>query len=86
VENVRAVDANNTLVGESNSVTQTIQASSDSISSSTEQNLKTKGISHVEVGVGSGISSSTLKNDTVSRKAFALQDKVIFVLNSIFTK
>ncbi|XP_030956875.1 serine/threonine-protein kinase dst1-like [Quercus lobata] len=76
VENIRGVDANNTLVGESNSVTQTIRASSDSVSSSTEQNLKTTGVTHVEVGGGSGINSSTLKNDTVSRKAFALQDKL----------
>ncbi|KAF3972963.1 hypothetical protein CMV_003577 [Castanea mollissima] len=76
VESIRGVDANNTLVGESNSVTQTIRASSDSVSSSTEQNLKTTGITHVEVGGGSGINSSTLKNDTVSRKAFALQDKL----------
>ena len=77
MENIRGVDVNNILVGESNSVTQTIRASSDSVSSSTEQNLKTTGITHVEVGGGSGINSSTLKNDTVSRKAFALQDKVI---------
>lgn len=77
MENIRAVGANNNLVGESNSVTLTIQASPNSVSSSTEQNLKTKGISQAELGGGSGISRSTLKNDTVSRKAFALQDKVI---------
>jgi len=86
VENIRGVDVNNTLVGESNSVTQTIRASSDFVSSSTEQILKTKGISHEKLGGGSSIRSSTLKNDTVHRKAFALQDKVIFELNSIFTK
>ncbi|XP_030956874.1 serine/threonine-protein kinase dst1-like [Quercus lobata] len=76
VENIRGVDVNNTLVGESNSVTQTIRASSDFVSSSTEQILKTKGISHEKLGGGSSIRSSTLKNDTVHRKAFALQDKL----------
>nr|XP_023894961.1 serine/threonine-protein kinase 24-like [Quercus suber] len=76
VENIRGVDVNNTLVGESNSVTQTIRASSDFVSSSTEQILKTKGISHEKLGGGSSIRSSTLKNDTVRRKAFALQDKL----------
>jgi hypothetical protein len=77
VENIRGVGANNKFVGESNSVTLTVQESPDSVSSSTEQNLKTKGISQAELGGGSGISHSTLKNDTVSRKTFALQDKVI---------
>lgn len=77
MENTRGVGANNNLVGESNSVTLTIPTSPYSVSSSTEQNLKTKGISQAELGGGSGISRSTLKSDTVSQKAFALQDKVI---------
>jgi hypothetical protein len=77
VKNIRGVGANNNLVGESNSVTLTTQTSPYSGSSSTEQNLKTKGISQAELEGGSGISRSTLKNDTVSQKAFALQDKVI---------
>ncbi|KAM3707003.1 hypothetical protein ACB098_03G192300 [Castanea mollissima] len=76
VENIRGIDVNNTLVGESNSVTQTIRASSDFVSSSTEQILKTQGIIHEKLGGGSSIRSSTLKNDTVRRKAFALQDKL----------
>ncbi|KAG2706930.1 hypothetical protein I3760_05G125400 [Carya illinoinensis] len=41
-----------------------------------EENLKTKVIPQAELGGGSGISSGTLNNDTVSRKAFALQDKL----------
>lgn len=76
VGNIRSIDATNTSVGESSSVTLPSKASPHSISSSTEQNLKAKVISQAEVGGGSGISSSTLKNDTVSRKAFALQDKL----------
>lgn len=83
--NIRSIDATNTSVGESSSVTLPSKASPHSISSSTEQNLKAKVISQAEVGGGSGISSSTLKNDTVSRKAFALQDKVIFILNATLT-
>ncbi|KAK4598857.1 hypothetical protein RGQ29_016058 [Quercus rubra] len=43
---------------------------------STEQIVKTKGISHEKLGGGSSIRSSTLKNDTVRRKAFSLQDKL----------
>lgn len=50
-----------------------------------EENLKTKVIPQAELGGGSGISSGTLNNDTVSRKAFALQDKVMLVLSPIFT-
>ncbi|XP_068327175.1 serine/threonine-protein kinase 1-like [Pyrus communis] len=49
-------------------VTHTLQAS--------EQSIKTKGISQVQVGDPSGISSGTVKNETVSRKAFAMQDKL----------
>ncbi|XP_009356427.2 serine/threonine-protein kinase dst1 [Pyrus x bretschneideri] len=41
-----------------------------------EQSLKTKGISQVQVGGPSSISSGTVKNETVSRKAFAMQDKL----------
>ncbi|KAF8399628.1 hypothetical protein HHK36_015500 [Tetracentron sinense] len=37
---------------------------------------KTDGISQLQVGGGSGVSSSPLKSTTVSRKAFALQDKL----------
>ncbi|CAN6727502.1 unnamed protein product [Malus baccata var. baccata] len=41
-----------------------------------EPSLKTKGISQVQVGGPSSISSGTVKNETVSRKAFAMQDKL----------
>ncbi|XP_057448094.1 serine/threonine-protein kinase 1 isoform X2 [Lotus japonicus] len=43
---------------------------------STEENFKTKGSLRAQTGIGSGMSTSTLKNETVSRKAFALQDKL----------
>ncbi|VVA24142.1 PREDICTED: serine/threonine-kinase [Prunus dulcis] len=69
VENAGGVSLHSISVGEPHSVTQTIQASSRSILGSSEQNLKTKG--QVE-----GQSSGTLKNETVNRKAFAMQDKL----------
>lgn len=78
MENAGGVSLHSISVGEPHSVTQTIQASSRSILGSSEQNLKTKG--QVE-----GQSSGTLKNETVNRKAFAMQDKVIFVLNFMVT-
>lgn len=71
-----SVAENNNLVGDSHP-TQTMQSSSPSLLSYTGQDLKTKA---TKAQVESG--SSTLKNEAVSRKAFALQDKVILVLNS----
>lgn len=74
------VDADNTLVGESNTVTLANKASPHTISGSTKQNLKTKGLCQTELEVGSGTIRRTLNNDTVSQKAFALQDRVVFIL------
>jgi len=55
--------------------TDTVQPSLPYVSTSTEQNLKTKGTYRSQAGIGSGIKNSTLTNETVNRK-FALQDKV----------
>ncbi|KAM1082197.1 hypothetical protein ACFX13_021230 [Malus domestica] len=49
-------------------VTHTLQAS--------EQSIKTKSTSQVQVGGPSSISSGKVKNEAVSRKAFAMQDKL----------
>lgn len=56
--------------------TDTIQSSLPHVSNSTEQSLKTKGSYRAHAGIGSDINNSTLKNETVSCKSFALQDKV----------
>lgn len=77
VDGAAGVALNNKLVGESHHLTHTIQPSS-------AENLKTK-ISQGQIGSGRDTGSGTLKSETVSKKAFALQDKVIFVLNSLFT-
>lgn len=77
MDGAAAVALNNKLVGESHHLTHTIQPSS-------AENLKTK-ISQGQIGSGRDTGSGTLKSETVSKKAFALQDKVIFVLNSLFT-
>lgn len=76
VDGAAGVALNNKLVGESHHLTHTIQTSAE--------NLKTK-ISQGQIGSGRDTGSGTLKSETVSKKAFALQDKVIFVLNSLFT-
>jgi hypothetical protein len=82
LDNATGVAANNPLVGESLPALQTIQTSTPEVSGYSEQNLKKNTISKAHVEGGGGLGSSTLKNETVSGKAFALQDKVIFILNS----
>lgn len=82
MDNATGVAANNPLVGESHPALQTIQTSTPEVSGYSEQNLKKNTISKAHVGGGGSLGCSTLKNETVSRKAFALQDKVIFILNS----
>lgn len=77
VDGAAGVALNNKLVGESHHLTHTIQPSS-------AENLKTT-ISQGQIGSGRDTGSGALKSETVSKKAFALQDKVIFVLNSLFT-
>ncbi|XP_035542121.1 uncharacterized protein LOC108989359 [Juglans regia] len=73
---IRSILVSPTLVGESNFVTLANKASPHTISSSTKQNLKTKGLCQTKLEVGSSIIRSTLNNDIVSQKAFALQDKL----------
>ncbi|KAL3032989.1 hypothetical protein AAZX31_02G112900 [Glycine max] len=56
--------------------TNTVQSSLPYVSNSTEQSLKTRGTHRAQAGIGGDISNSIFKNETVSRKAFALQDKL----------
>lgn len=67
----------NNLITESNSAAQTIKASSPSISVSPDENLRINNMSQGQVGGGLNRISSTM-NESFSKKAFALQDKVIF--------
>ncbi|KAL9423612.1 hypothetical protein AB3S75_035656 [Citrus x aurantiifolia] len=67
VDGAAGVALNNKLVGESHHLTHTIQTSAE--------NLKTK-ISQGQIGSGRDTGSGTLKSETVSKKAFALQDKL----------
>lgn len=76
-----AIDAANSIVGGDSHALHTIQAPSTSISGSTKQNLK-KTISQARSAGGGGGGTSTLKSETVSKKAFALQDKVNLFLES----
>ncbi|KAL6192883.1 hypothetical protein ACLB2K_033969 [Fragaria x ananassa] len=71
---VRLGGENNTSVGVPNTVTQTKHAFSLSPFSSPEPNLR-KSRSQPQVG-SLTISGGTVKNETVSRKAFAVQDKL----------
>ncbi|CAK7326221.1 unnamed protein product [Dovyalis caffra] len=76
LDNARGVVANNLLVGESHPALQTLQTSTPEVSGYPEQNLKKNITSQAQVGGGGGLGTSPLKNETVSRKAFALQDKL----------
>ncbi|KAJ7953929.1 Serine/Threonine kinase family protein [Quillaja saponaria] len=76
VESVKGATANVASIQDPDPLTHTIQAPSLPVISSTDWNLKTKSIARPRVGVGGAISNSTLNNETVSRKAFALQDKL----------
>ncbi|XP_011011770.1 PREDICTED: serine/threonine-protein kinase pakH [Populus euphratica] len=76
LDNAMGVAANNRLVGESLPALQTIQTSTPEVSGYSEQNLKKNTVSKAHVGGGGSMGCSTLKNETVSRKAFALQDKL----------
>lgn len=69
------VSENNNSIGGSHP-TQTIQESSPSLIGYSGEDFKTKSSSRSQVEGGS---SMALKSETVSRKAFALQDKVHFV-------
>lgn len=71
MDDARGVMSNNKLVGELHPVGRMIQASSP------DENLKLN-ISQGQIGGGRDTTSGTLKSETVSKKSFALQDKVSF--------
>ncbi|XP_020216141.1 serine/threonine-protein kinase dst2 isoform X2 [Cajanus cajan] len=60
---------------EPSAATNTIQSSLPYVSNLTEQTLK-KGSHRAQAGIGNDINNSLFKGETVSRKAFALQDKL----------
>ncbi|KAH7569975.1 hypothetical protein JRO89_XS05G0027100 [Xanthoceras sorbifolium] len=66
----------NNILAESQPVAQTVRASSPLTSVSSEEILKINNTSQGKFGSGRDISSGTLKNETISKKAFALQDKL----------
>ncbi|KAK0573440.1 hypothetical protein LWI29_008036 [Acer saccharum] len=66
----------NNVSAESHPVAQTVQASSPLTSVSSEENPKINNTSQGKLGIGGDVSSSTLKSETISKKAFALQDKL----------
>ncbi|XP_015895182.3 serine/threonine-protein kinase 1 isoform X2 [Ziziphus jujuba] len=68
LENLSTIAENNNVVGEAH-LRQTVRAPSPLLVGA-EQNLKTK--STIQVGRG----SSTLRSETIGRKAFAVQDKL----------
>ncbi|KAA8529318.1 hypothetical protein F0562_033883 [Nyssa sinensis] len=68
VGNAVGVAADSFQVGGAQLIAQPLQ-SSPSVVTSPEQILKANSISQVQVGGGSGVSSSPLKNETVNRKA-----------------
>ncbi|XP_062111408.1 serine/threonine-protein kinase 1 [Humulus lupulus] len=69
---------NNNLVGDSHP-TQAIQSSSPLLLGYTTPDLKSKSTSQAQVGSGISMGSSALRNETVSRKAFAVQDKLFSI-------
>ncbi|XP_061355650.1 serine/threonine-protein kinase 1 isoform X2 [Gastrolobium bilobum] len=76
IESQKVGETNTASFRGSSSTTDTIQLSLPRLSNSTEQNLTTEGSHQAQAGIRSDISTSTPKNETVSRKAFALQDKL----------
>ncbi|KAK3189400.1 hypothetical protein Dsin_028961 [Dipteronia sinensis] len=64
------------MLAELHPVAQTIQASSPLTSLSFEENPKINNTSQGKLGIGGDVNSSTLKSETISKKAFALQDKL----------
>ncbi|KAJ1400913.1 Protein kinase domain [Sesbania bispinosa] len=76
VDSLKVGDVNNASFRGSSPTTDTIQSSLPYVSNSTELNLRREGSHRTHTGIGSDISNSTLKSETVSRKAFALQDKL----------
>lgn len=71
------VSENNTAIGDSHP-TQTVQASSPSLLGYSGRGFKTKGSSRALVEGGGSMTGNKL-NETVSRKAFALQDKLFSI-------
>lgn len=80
VDSQKVGDANTSPFRGSSPTTDTIQSPLPYVSNSTEQDIKTKGSHRAQAGIGGDIRNSTLKNETVSHKSFALQDKVVFVI------
>ncbi|XP_050237052.1 serine/threonine-protein kinase 1 [Mercurialis annua] len=75
VDKPSVVAANDTLIGESHPALQTIRTFPP-LPGSSSQNLKKSSTLKSDVGRTGGLGNSTLKNETVSKKAFALQDKL----------
>ncbi|KAE8663913.1 Serine/threonine-protein kinase 4 [Hibiscus syriacus] len=77
LDNRKGASANNNTMEESNIMT---QGSSPSILALGDQKLRSDSVPHARTKDSSDISSSTLKNETVSnKKAFALQDKLFSI-------
>ncbi|KAF7827962.1 serine/threonine-protein kinase dst1 isoform X1 [Senna tora] len=76
VNSLKVAASNNASVGGFAPHTHTIKSSLSPVSDSTELKLKVKDDSQAQVGVTHDMRNSTLKNETVSRKAFSLQDKL----------
>lgn len=78
LDNRKGASGTNATVEESNIMA---QGSSPSISVLGDQKMRSDSIPQARTKDGSEISSSKLKTETISKKnAFALQDKVIFIL------
>ncbi|XP_030442770.1 serine/threonine-protein kinase 1 isoform X1 [Syzygium oleosum] len=74
VDNSVGVAANSTSVGELHQNAHSLEAASP-LFGSPEQNVK-MAESQTQVGSGNDVNNSLLKNETISKKAFALQDKL----------
>ncbi|XP_048234777.1 serine/threonine-protein kinase 4 [Ricinus communis] len=75
VDNASVVAANKILIGESHPLLQNIRTLPP-VPGSPLQNLKKGSTLQSPVGRSGVVGTSTLKNETVSKKAFALQDKL----------
>ncbi|XP_019428756.1 PREDICTED: serine/threonine-protein kinase dst1 isoform X2 [Lupinus angustifolius] len=76
VKSVKEFTADSASFRRSSPTTDNIQSSLSRLSNSTEQNLKKESSYRAQAGIGSDLNNSTLKNETVNYKAFALQDKL----------
>ncbi|XP_054824481.1 serine/threonine-protein kinase 1-like isoform X2 [Prosopis cineraria] len=76
VESLKVAVSSDASVGGLGAHTNTIKSSLSPVNDSAELKHKARGDFQTTVGVSSDRRNSTLKNETVSRKAFALQDKL----------